>query len=352
MKIAPKRIVIAGGTLVSALGIGFLMQLNAAPQTAEPAGTAMSDVIEITELAAPDAAVTPENGPDSTLKDGLEISGITLTSALPVPPNAAPQPELLPDTPVTLAVLQAPVADSAIAELPEEEPVPAFACEYDLQATPGAGAMVTLELSAPCMINERFTLHHNGMMFTQTTDQNGYARFAVPALAENAVFIVSFGNGAGAVANAQVSGLEYYDRVVVQWRGDSGLQIHALEFGARYGDDGHVWLEAVGDIANATRGEGGFLTRHGATDIDDAYLAEVYSFPSGLAGRDGQVTLSVEAEVTAANCGRDIEAQALQIGSTGQLKAQELLLAMPECNAIGDFLVLKNLLNDLKIARN
>ena len=406
MKIAPKRIVTAGGTLFCALGIGFLMQGNAARQPApQPAPAAQVPVVETQEIglasagtqpgAATDIAATDITATDIAATDivamaavetpveelgeialdfeiaedpaapqaqaavtgaaaetGLEISEIALTSALPTLPSAAPQPDILPSEPVTLAALDEAVIDEPITEMPAEEPTPAFACDYELDAAPVAAAMVELTLTAPCMINERFTLHHNGMMFTDATNDRGFARFTVPALTENAVFIVAFGNGAGAVANAQVSGLDYYDRVVVQWEGDSGLQIHALEFGAHYGDDGHIWADAAGEIANAARGQGGFLTRHGATDIDSGYLAEVYSFPSGLAGRDGQVALSVEAEVTAANCGRDIEAQALQIGADGKLKVQELELAMPECNAVGDFLVLKNLLNDLKIAAN
>ena len=62
--------------------------------------------------------------------------------------------------------------------------------------------------------------------------------------------------------------------------------------------------------------------------------------------------MSVEAEITQANCGRDVEAQSIQKTADGELKTQDLVLAMPDCNTVGDFLVLKNLLNDLKIAGN
>jgi hypothetical protein len=62
--------------------------------------------------------------------------------------------------------------------------------------------------------------------------------------------------------------------------------------------------------------------------------------------------LSVEAEVSELNCGQEIEAQSLQVGSDGKLKTRNLTLAVPDCDAIGNFLVLNNLLEDLKVARN
>ena len=81
-------------------------------------------------------------------------------------------------------------------------------------------------------------------------------------------------------------------------------------------------------------------------------LAEVYTFPSGTALADGEVRLSVEVEVMAGNCGKDIEAQALQKHGTARMQVRELTLEMPDCDAVGDYLVLKNLLDDLNIARN
>jgi hypothetical protein len=80
-------------------------------------------------------------------------------------------------------------------------------------------------------------------------------------------------------------------------------------------------------------------------------MAEIYTFPTANARRGGEVTLRVEAEVSAANCGRDLEAQTIAT-APGGLKVQDLVLAMPDCTSVGEFLVLKNLFNDLKIARN
>ncbi|MDT8326097.1 MAG: hypothetical protein RQ750_01750 [Roseovarius sp.] len=320
-----RRYITAGGTLVCALGIGYFMQAG------DPGPGAQSAAI----IDAGDPAV--------------EISQITLTSAAPTPPVAMAEPAALPAEPVTLAVA---VDVGGGDNLPAEESVPTLACEYTMTAEPLAAAMVKITLDAPCMNNEKFTLHQNGMMFTEATDENGHRELSVPALGEKAVFIASFGNGEGAIATATVDSFSFYDRFVVQWGGTGGIKIHALEYGADFGDQGHVWDDAAYDMARAARGEGGFLTRHGSPSLDNALLAEVYTFPTETALRAGDVSLRVEAEVTAANCGRDLEAQTIATDRTGGLKVQDIVLAMPDCEGIGDFLVLKNLFNDLKVAQN
>lgn len=334
-KINPRRVITTGGTLFCALGIGYLMQSNAQEAVPETSGIDAPQV-DMTPLAQAGAAP-------------LKISEITLTSAILAPVAPQAEPVLLPDAPVVLAAL---ASDDPIAEFPAEEVSPTFACEHKVTAEPDAAAMVTLKIDAPCLANDSFSVHHNGMMFSGVADENGHSTLSVPALSTNAVYIVSFANGDGAVASTTVTSLEYYDRVVVQWTGEAGIQIHALEYGAQYHQSGHVWSGEARDMTVAARGEGGFVTRLGDGGLTGAQRAEVYTFPSGMTPREGDIALSLELEVTQANCGRDIEAQSIQLDRSGQLKVQDILLAVPDCTATGDFLVLKNLLNDLKIARN
>ena len=92
------------------------------------------------------------------------------------------------------------------------------------------------------------------------------------------------------------------------------------------------------------------MTRLGRSDTLEARIAEVYSFPSGTAGSAGDILLSVEAEINMANCDRMVEAQSLEIRDAENLRIRELELDMPSCDSLGDFLVLKNLIEDLKIA--
>ncbi|WP_113911717.1 hypothetical protein [Roseovarius dicentrarchi] len=328
------------GTLALALGAGHFMQLAKSPKTAAATPVAQQPDIAAVRPAPADGA--------------LDLKSIEMTSATPTPPGDAQAPAGLPALPEG-TVREAALGDATATmsdALPREVVAPSLTCDYALTADTAPGAMVALSLDAPCAKSERFTLHHNGLMFTQVTDEGGHASMLVPALASAAVFIAAFPNGEGAVASVDVESVDYYQRVVVQWQGNSGVQLHALEFDAEMGSDGHVWSGARRDVAAAADGNRGFMTLLGDADQPDALLAEVYTFPSRLKGRDGNVALSVEAEVTQGNCARDIEAQALQTQPGGTLRVQELTLAIPECDAVGDFLVLKNLLNDLTIARN
>jgi hypothetical protein len=323
-----KEILTAVGTLGCAIGIGFVMQNSEAaekrygngvdaetPLNEISTGNALLDVQEIT-LTSADF--------DTNVDVPAADSQVTTVSA---PQSVLPEPDL-PDLAVTPA------------------------CEISAQARAVAGAMVDLSMTASCLPGERVTVHHNGMLFTETTSDTGEMNITVPALSEEAVFIVAFSNGDGAVAQTTVEELSDFDRVALQWKGQTGFQVHAREFGADYGSAGHIWAEAPGDIADAVTGKGGMMIGLGDTNVPDALFAEVYSFPKAAASESGDIAISVEAEVNTINCGQEIEAQSLEIGPDGVIKTQNLTLSVPECDAIGNFLVLNNLLQDLKVARN
>lgn len=315
--------ILGSATVVCALGTGYVMQYG---------------------LGLPHSAARPA-------ETQLEISSITPTSsamAVPLMPADRTVEPHLSDAPV---VVKAAIENTLPeADLPDAPDATGFACDITMNATPTAGALVDLVLTAPCNASERVTLHHQGLMFTDVLQPDGTLSVSIPALAEQAIFIAAFPSGDGAMATTEVTSLPFYDRVAVQWKGDAGLQLHAREFSAEYFSAGHIWAASAGNLTAAAKGEGGFLTRLGQMDAPDALVAEVYSFPSGTARRAGAVLLSVEAEVMASNCDARIEAQTLEIRDGEPLRTHDLTLEMPGCDTIGDFLVLKNLLEDLTIA--
>ena len=244
-----------------------------------------------------------------------------------------------------------PSASEALTEEPEIAG-PASLCSITMDAVPAAGAMVDVSLKADCYPNERVTFHHNGMMFTHATDRDGNLDLSIPALSENAVVIVAFANGEGALANAKVPSLADYDRMVVQSKAKSNLHINAFEFGANFREDGHVNNKSERTIEDAEQGLGGFITVLGDKVQGEALVAEVYTFPTNSSQAQGDVHVSVDVIVTVANCGLRIEAQTLEVSRAGKMKVQDLTLPILSCDAVGDFLVLQNLLQDLKVARN
>lgn len=225
-------------------------------------------------------------------------------------------------------------------------------CDISLEARKSAGAMVTLYFKAPCHANEIVRVRHQGLLFTAVTSDIGHFTARIPAFAEIAAFKVELVNGSSVSTSLVIPDVSDYDRVAVQWTGDSGLRIHALEMGADYGERGHVWAKSPQSVARSLQAQGGYITELGNADYPAAKHIEIYSFPTGQMQKTGVVRLSVEVEVTARNCNREIVAQALQSGVAGGISTVDLTLTMPTCDAIGDFLVLNNLLRDLKIAQN
>lgn len=226
------------------------------------------------------------------------------------------------------------------------------ACDVTLKATQKVGAMVMLDLKAPCHGNEMVTIHHQGLQFTSATSEVGHITVSIPAMVAMASFDVELVDGKTVSASVDVPEVSGFDRVALQWTGDSGLSIHALELGATYGERGHVWAKAPQSVAAALQARGGYITALGDINFPAAKHVEIYSFPTGQMQKSGVVRLSVEAEVTAVTCSKEIEAQALQSGVDGAISVTDLTFSMPTCDGVGDFLVLNNLLRDLKIAQN
>ncbi|MDO6523441.1 hypothetical protein Q4578_17740 [Shimia thalassica] len=327
-----RRFALAFATFSIAISIGFLMQTkeaNSAARTGEE----------------PSRKATSGKAPDSM--KGVAANGATPEMLPSVPEDFAHKADL-PHKPVVMLVSR----DLPVGVLPQEEQTPLLGCDAEFAAEPAAGAMVTLTLTAPCLTGEKVTFHHESLKFSEMVSSDGTLVVSVPALSEQSVFAVTFANGDGKMVRTTVSSVPFYDRAAVIWRGATGLQLHAREFGADYGSDGHVWSGAARNVASVAGGQGGFLTRLGSADIADGWHSEVYTFPTLTAKRHGSVKLSIEAEVSKMNCDRDITARSLQIREGGRAVEQEIALSIPDCEAKGEFLVLKNLLEDLKIAQN
>ena len=387
-KMQKSKLILGAGTALVAVSIGLVMQAfdggdklgaNTETPAANPADplkleevTLTSGVIagglsqqrpeaiNIDEIDAPVVAAASTSA-DTDLLGAQTAASTTASSTASIVPASVTPASIASIAPATsqtdkdtlstdMAATSTAADTMELGTTQEAETSLEMACDITMDASPEPGAIVSLSLDAPCMTDERFVLHHNGMMFSAMTDQDGKADLSVPALTENAIFIASFGNGDGAVAQQTVEDLSKYGRVVVQWKGDTGLGLHAREFEAEYYSSGHIHAEAKGALEDLQRGTGGYLQRFGTRSGFDPLIAEVYSFPVGQNRKDGTVYMSVEAEVTALNCGLDVEAQTLEIREGADIRIQDLTLFMPKCDAVGDFLVLKNLVEDMTLA--
>lgn len=327
-----RKYLVAGGTFSVAMGIGFVMQNGDALASRMVADDPLPAPVAQPIQEASEAVAPPMPAP-------------SISAALNVPETIqAPEPAA---EPVELAAVE---LDAPLSDAPVQDMMALDSCVADLLATPGPAATVMLEISAPCAVDAVGTVHHQGMMFSVLLDGNGQATVMAPALTASAVFIADLPGGYGAAAVVSVPDVAEYDRAVLQWQGDTGLGIHALEFGADYNQDGHVWAASARSIDAAQAGTNGFLMRLGDVARDGALMAEVYTFPTGQSQVGGQVELSVETEVLPGNCGRTIAAQSIQISPGAEPNAHDLTMTMPDCEAVGEFLVLKNMLRSLTVA--
>ena len=362
------RAAIAGVTFAVAGGTGYYLQSSdASVVPSAPAELLVSSNQPKSEFIAPetDATAGVELGEAMAADTGIVVQDVEVLSTSASDETMPQRPDAPADLRVaalensatlndasaelTLAALSTGgEAGSADTQVSPSSPD----CEISLSADVEEAAMVHLYLDAPCRISERVTIQHEAMAFTAMTTSDGLLDVVVPALSETGIFYAFFGDSEGAMIDIAVPGIAMYDRVALLWKGDSGLQVHAREFGADYGTAGHVWSNAPRSTAHAVQAQGGFLTTLGDSGALEPQMAEVYTFPSGMTQDSGTVRLSVEAEITAANCGRDVSAVSLQSSTGGPAEVVELELAVPGCQTIGDFLVLNSLLRDLKVAGN
>ena len=204
--------------------------------------------------------------------------------------------------------------------------------------------MIAIALTAPCHKDERVVLRHAGLAVTGRTDGDGNLSVALPALMNSALVEVRFGDGSTVSGDVTVPDLASLKRFGVQWQGGQDFEIHGFANGADYGQPGDITRGNPGSIGAAL----GSLAILGDASVPNPLLAQVFTYATDPATHTEVV---VEAAVSTTTCGHDQLAETLT-SANGLADSTELTLAMPDCSAVGDYLVLNNLASDTKIAAN
>lgn len=325
-----KRAVRGIAVLAIALGAGQLVQgmSNKGAQAAPAAD----------QTAAAEIAVKPS--------DIERVAASDVVTTAPAEPEllaipAQPKPKL-PD-----AVAAAP--KSAEPEvLKPVEAVAADPCPVTLDLSNGENAMIGLTLISPCHANERVVLKHAGLTVSAKTTVTGALFTDIPAMIQDATVEVMFNDGTLTSAQIAVPEFAEMQRFAVQWQADDALQIHAFEGVADFGSAGDISRGNPQTPAAGVPPKGGFITLIGDATTDLPMLAEVYTYAVDTSVKQEIV---VEAPITATACDREILGQTLQTNA-GVVDIEDIALTMPQCDAIGDYLVLKNLASNTSIASN
>ena len=334
-------IVTAAVTVFIALGAGHIMQMG---WTQPPLEAATKPIIESRAPLPTRHDTSVLLAPRSSVPEPT-IASVELT--FPTPPPQALDIHVLPASQVARLIVpddtvQVPLGDG-------EMNLDGFGmtCGTDVHAAAIPGALIRVEVKAACTPDVPVLVEYAGLTAAVGLDAGGTASVDLPAFSEVTDIAVRVGSEAPVHQTVRVPNATAYKRIAVAWSGSSPISVHALEFSATPGSAGHV-------ATNRVRRDGseGTVRRIGDPEMDTPRLAEIYSFPQAGAGRGGTVRISVTAEVTEENCGTVMELTVLQ-GRDGKPPDNSVTaIPVPGCNAVGDILVLKNLVQDLKIARN
>ena len=324
-----RKITLGVATVALALGAGHLVQTAkhraagaATPETTSVAGAAEAKPTGITPLAA---SAQPEATPPAP-----KIAAIAVAQIAPSVPVAKPQTTPVP---VSLTTDKTPPT----APKPAEQ---ADACTATLDVVPGANGMLDLTLLSPCKPASRVVLRHGGLAVTGKTSSGGALFTALPAMDSAGEVSAMFPDGtiARGAAPVDLTGLRRY---AIQWMADDRFALNAYPGGAAYGSPGHIHAGAEGKPDATT----GWLMPLGDASVDLPMLAEVYTWPAKAA----DVAIDLEAQVTETTCERELLGETLESRS-GKVEHSDITLAMPDCAALGDFLVLNNLTSGMTTA--
>lgn len=315
------------------------------------------EATELAEMSGPAAAEAPPNVEEET---ALAVAGeahdpaaaimaeVTRSAADPIlalPQDTEPK---IGDVSGAGPIVSAPV--NVVADETEAPVAATESCALMLEGVAEAGAMAALTLSAPCDAGAAVEFDHAGLRFSEQLGPEGDLFVVVPAMAETAVFTARIGDSQETSIELNVPDFARFERVALMWKGSTGLQLHALENGAAYGEPGHVWAEEPGSAESVITGKGGFVSVLGSTS--EGYAADVYTYPNDLMTNGAEPRVSVETQVMENTCGTRIEGSILRSNAGRAPTLQPLTIAVPSCDAVGEYLVLNNLPQDLKLARN
>ena len=338
-------LVVATGAI--ALGAGHFVQKTIAGRTVETAEAKQPDLVtsSIETVAAGAGTASAVVAPAPVNPDWAQVAAIdpiipppSGDLILPSKPDFANIPDPQPSPAVTV-LAAATTEDAALSPTVQPAEPIVEACPINIELIAQPGAMVGVSVLAPCHPAERAVLRHAGLAITGKTSAAGALFAILPAMTGVAEVEVGFASGdksSGAVEIPEFQGLR---RFAVQWQDKDMFQLHAFEKGAAYGQPGHY--SAANPAASAS---GASLTLLGDSSTELPLLAEVFTY-----ARDTETEILVEAAVTEETCGRELLAETVE-SQNGSVEIGDIMLEMPACDTVGDILVLKNLVEQTKVA--
>lgn len=299
----------AAVTVAIAVGAGHVMQYGFS-------GASFGNEVEAPPAPRPNR---PSRPTVMTAETPIYSPLLPAAAIMPELPDAAVEPSAFPTT--SLASIDVP-AETPLHQEPEVL-TRSLVCQPEATARAMPGAIVRVTVRA-CQSGAQVDLTHAGLEISKTAGPSGHVSLDVPALSSNADLAIRIGGQAPIHLSAAVPDVIWSERVAVVSDGSASVSVRAD--GSAEGED--VQMFGTGGLQNL--------------------ITEVHTFAAGQEA----IALSVVAEATAANCGREVPMRILRSTAENAPQDATFSVAFPPCDTLGEFVVLKNLSEDLTVAQN
>lgn len=223
-------------------------------------------------------------------------------------------------------------------------------CDIMLDLSVRSGANILLFVTAECRPNAPVTIAHAGLEFTVLTDDAGTANVVFPAMERAAGISATFVDGLSTETTAIVPRIDEVTRAAVTWRSAVDLDLHALEYGAARGTEGHVWSGAPRDARTARVNGGGYLDVLGDPGIEGGAMTEVYTMPIGRSQQRGVVVMSLEILDGSPVCGANITANTVRSQGQDGASARSIRFKMLGCDQNQTNITIPRAVADIRLA--
>lgn len=253
------------------------LRLDAGSERAEPAAADDGAAAASASAGSQEVAALPRAAGEVDWTPGARPDVSALAEA-PPPPETPPTEiaTLIPDDGErTIDKAQEAAADEIRADAESR----AASCPATIESTAGPGGSSLVTVTSDCRAGDAFELVHAGLRFGAVFDGNGVARVTLPVIDDKGGVAARFlsGDEVAGPLNVNWRELAKTQRVAVAWDGGVDLNLHAFEYAASFGEEGHVWEESPRGFRLVRRSGGGYLDSFPA-QVEDGQSIEVYTF--------------------------------------------------------------------------
>lgn len=217
--------------------------------------------------------------------------------------------------------------------------------DVQLAGRPQPAGRIEIRVKSQCLAGRNVVISYAGHDIVRTVPAEGEMSFLLDLFEGHAPLAVKLDNGTRMPIDTKGVDLAGISKVAVLWSAPVNLDLHANEYLARRGAEGHVWAKSPGNIDAAltaaregNRGRG-FISMED-TGAGEGIHVEVYTFLHNDSQRTGAVTLLIDYETRGDvpqgdHCGSgrfaQVEAMVVRLRPGGRIDKEKVKFGAAPC---------------------